>query len=157
MTVKITFTWHGELNLYKTTDINISFKLYTYNFRDMWLRIYKKKSDILVSLGKASDDTRYLDRALDRGEVVKLEINGVESFAEYKEVERYFLEILIGEIELLKAGVENFSDNSEELEEAKINMEYYKNEAEEERDKRVALESVLDGLREKGISIGYGE
>ncbi len=123
----------------------------------MWLRTYKKKSDILVSLGKASDDTRYLDRALDRGEVVKLEINGVESFAEYKEVEKYFLEILVWEIELLKAGVENFSDNSEELNEARVNMEYYKNEAEEERDKRVALESVLDGLREKGISIGYWE
>lgn len=157
MSVKFTFTWHGGLNLYKTTDINVSFKLYTYNFRAMWLRTYKKKSDILVSLGKASDDTRYLDRALERGEVVRLEINGVESFASYKEVERYFLEILIWEVELLKAGVENFSDNSEELEEARVNMEYYKNEAEEERDKRVALESVLDGLREKGISIGYWE
>ena len=119
----------------------------------MWLRIYKKKSDILVSLGKASDDTRYLDRALERGEVVRLDINGVESFAPYKEVERYFLEILIGEVELLKEGVENISEA--ELEEARVNMEYYKNEAEEERDKRVALESVLDSLRAKGMDIGY--
>jgi predicted GTPase len=39
------------------------------------LRTYKKKSDILVALGKASDDTRYLDRAMERGEVVKLNIN----------------------------------------------------------------------------------
>lgn len=157
MTVKITFAWHGGLNLYKTTDKNISFKLYTYNFRDMWLRTYKKKSDILVSLGKASDDTRYLDRALERGEVVKLEINWVESFAPYKEVERYFLEILVWEIEILKEGVDKVSEGNEELEEAKINVEYYKNEATEERDKRIALESVLDGLREKGISIGYWE
>lgn len=131
----------------------------------MWLRTYKKKSDILVSLGKASDDTRYLDRALERGEVVKLEINWVESFAPYKEVERYFLEILVWEIEILKEGVDKVSEGNEELEEArvneeleeaKINMEYYKNEAEEERDKRVALESVLDGLREKGVDIWYG-
>ena len=128
----------------------------------MWLRTYKKKSDILVSLGKASDDTRYLDRALERGEVVRLDINGVESFAPYKEVERYFLEILIGEVELLKEGVENISEAeleeakvNEELEEARVNVEYYKNEAEEERDKRVALESVLDSLRAKGMDIGY--
>lgn len=157
MSVKFTFTWHGGLNLYKTTDINVSFLVYNYNFRTMWLRTYKKKSDILVSLGKASDDTRYLDRALERGEVVRLEINGVESFAPYKEVERYFIEVLVWEIERLQQGAENFSDNSEELEEARVNVEYYKNEAEEERDKRVALESVLDGLREKGISIGYWE
>ena len=44
---------------------------------------------------------------------------------------------------------------NEELEEARVNVEYYKNEAEEERDKRVALESVLDSLRAKGMDIGY--
>jgi hypothetical protein len=59
------------------------------------LRTYKKKSDILVQLGKASDDTRYLDRAMDRGEVIVLNINGVESYAVYKEVEKYFLGILV--------------------------------------------------------------
>jgi hypothetical protein len=32
-------------------------------------------------------------------------------------------------------------------------MEYYKNEANDERDKRIALESVLEGLREKGVDI----
>lgn len=130
----------------------------------MWLRTYKKKSDILVSLGKASDDTRYLDRALERGEVVRLDINGVESYAPYKEVERYFLEILIWEVELLKEGVDKVSEWNEELEEARVNeeleetrvnMEYYKKEAEEANDKVVALESVLDWLRAKGISIGY--
>ena len=70
-------------------------------------------------------------------------------------MERYFLEILIGEVELLKEVVENISEGNEELEEARVNMEYYKNEAEEERDKRVALESVLDSLRAKGMDIGY--
>ena len=120
------------------------------------LRTYKKKSDILVSLGKASDDTRYLDRAMERWEVIRLNINGVESYAVYKEVEKYFLGILVGEVELLREGIENSSENSEEVEELRTNVEYYKNEAEEEKDKRIALESVLDNLREKGVNIWFG-
>ena len=121
------------------------------------LRTYKKKSDILVSLGKASDDTRYLDRAMERWEVIRLNINGVESYAVYKEVEKYFLGILVWEVELLREGIENSSGDSEALEEAQANVEYYKNEAEEEKDKRIALESVLDNLREKGVNIWFGE
>jgi hypothetical protein len=106
-------------------------------------------------LGKASDDTRYLDRAMERGEVVKLNINWVDSYAIYKEVEKYFLGILVGEVETISEALENVSDNSEELEEAQANVEYYKNEAEEANDKIVALESVLDSLRAKGLDIGY--
>ena len=119
------------------------------------LRTYKKKSDILVALGKTSDDTRYLDRAMERGEVVKLNINWVDSYAIYKEVEKYFLGILVWEVETISEALENVSDNSEELEEAQANVEYYKNEAEEANDKVVALESVLDNLRAKGLDIGY--
>ena len=121
----------------------------------VWLRTYKKKSDILVQLGKASDDTRYLDRAMERGEVVKLNINWVESYAIYKDVEKYFLGILVWEVETISGALENVSDNSEELEEARVNMEYYKQEAEEANDKVVALESVLDNLRAKGLDIWY--
>ena len=119
------------------------------------LRTYKKKSDILVALGKASDDTRYLDRAMERGEVIKLNINWVDSYAIYKEVEKYFLGILVWEVEIISEALENVSENSEELEEAQANVEYYKNEAEEANDKVVALESVLDNLRAKGLDIGY--
>ena len=119
------------------------------------LRTYKKKSDILVVLGKASDDTRYLDRAMERGEVVRLNINWVESYAIYKEVEKYFLGILVWEVETISEALENASDNSEEVEELKTNVEYYKNEAEEANDKVVALESVLDNLRAKGLDIWY--
>lgn len=122
---------------------------------EMSLRTYKKKSDILVQLGKASDDTRYLDRAMERGEVVKLNINWVDSYAIYKEVEKYFLRILVWEVEIISEALEKVSDNSEELEEAQANVEYYKNEAEEANDKVVALESVLDNLRAKGLDIGY--
>ena len=121
------------------------------------LRTYKKKSDILVSLGKASDDTRYLDRAMERWEVIRLNINGVESYAVYKEVEKYFLGILVGEVELISEALQNSSENSEEVEELRTNVEYYKNEAEEANDKVVALESVLDNLREKGINIWFGD
>lgn len=119
------------------------------------LRTYKKKSDILVSLGKASDDTRYLDRAMERGEVVKLNINWVDSYAIYKEVEKYFLGILVWEVETISEALENSSESSEEVEELKTNVEYYKNEAEEANDKVAALESVLDNLRAKGLDIGY--
>jgi hypothetical protein len=119
----------------------------------VWLRTYKKKSDILVQLGKASDDTRYLDRAMDRGEVIVLNINWVDSYAVYKEVEKYFLGILVWEVETISEALEN--DSSDELEEAKANVEYYAKENEELSDKNAALESILDNLRNKGIDIGY--
>ena len=119
--------------------------------------IYNKKSELLEDLGKDRKDTRYLDRAMERWEIVMIDGYYIPKDALVGKV----VEILVWENSELKKEIEkvseNFSDNSEELEEAKINAEYYKNEAEEERDKRVALESVLDGLREKGISIGYWE
>ena len=118
----------------------------------VWLRTYKKKSDILVQLGKASDDTRYLDRAMERGEVIVLNINWVDSYAIYKEVEKYFLGILVGEVELLSS----LGGDSEALEEAQANIDYYAKENEELSDKNAALESILDNLRNKGIDIWYG-
>jgi hypothetical protein len=35
------------------------------------MKIYNKKSDILVDLGKDKKDTKYLDRAIERGEVLE--------------------------------------------------------------------------------------
>jgi L-lactate utilization protein LutB len=55
----------------------------------------------------------------------------------------------------LQEEIEKVSENSEEVEELKTNVEYYKNEAEEANDKVVALESVLDNLRAKGLDIWY--
>jgi hypothetical protein len=92
---------------------------------------------------------------MERGEVVKLNINWVDSYAIYKEVEKYFLGILVWEVKTISEALENVSDNSEELEEAQANVEYYKNEADEANDKVVALESVLDNLRSKGLDIWY--
>ena len=119
--------------------------------------IYNKKSELLEDLGKDRKDTRYLDRAMERWEIIMIDGYYIPKDALVGKV----VEILVWENSELKKEIENFSenfsDNSEELNEARVNMEYYKNEAEEERDKRVALESVLDGLREKGISIGYWE
>lgn len=127
------------------------------NISEMSKIIYNKKSELLEDLGKDRKDTRYLDRAMERWEIVMIDGYYMPKDALVGKV----VEILVWENSELKKEIEkvseNFSDNSEELNEAKINAEYYKNEAEEERDKRVALESVLDGLREKGISIGYWE
>jgi hypothetical protein len=115
------------------------------------MKIYNKKSDILVDLGKDKKDTKYLDRAIERGEV--LECCGY--YIKKDDLLAEAMNILVIENKELKEKVESFSDNSEELEEAQANVEYYKNEAEEANDKVVALESVLDNLRAKGLDIGY--
>ena len=115
------------------------------------MKIYNKKSDILRDLGKDAKDIRYLERAIERGEVV--EIGGYYIIKD--ELVWYTINILLRDNKELQEKVENFSENSEDVEELKTNVEYYKNEAEEEKDKRIALESVLDSLREKGIDISY--
>jgi len=148
MSVKLTFSCNALQNGYKNTVIYISLPV-------NMLRIYKKKSDILVQLGKASDDTRYLDRAMERGEVIVLNINWVNYYGIYKEVEKYFLGILVWEVETISGALEKSSGSSEELEEAKANVEYYAKENEELSDKNAALESILDNLRAKGIDIWY--
>ena len=115
------------------------------------MKIYNKKSDILLDLGKDKKDTKYLDRAIERGEV--LECWGY--YIKKDDLLAEAMNILVIENKQLKEKVENFSGISEKLEEAKANEEYYKNEAEEANDKVVALESVLDNLRAKGLDIGY--
>lgn len=115
------------------------------------MKIYNKKSDILVDLGKDKKDIRYLDRAIERGEV--LECWGY--YIKKDDLLAEAMNILVIENKQLKEKVESFSGISEKLEEAKANEEYYKNEAEEANDKVVALESVLDNLRAKGLDIGY--
>lgn len=115
------------------------------------MKIYNKKSDILVDLGKDKKDIRYLERAVERGEIV--EVSGYYIIKD--ELVGYTINILLRDNKELKDKVESFSDISEKLEEAKANEEYYKNEAEEANDKVVALESVLDNLRAKGLDIWY--
>lgn len=115
------------------------------------MKIYNKKSEILRDLGKDAKDIRYLERAVERGEVV--EIGGY--YIVKDELVWYTINILLRDNKELKDKVESFSDISEKLEEAKANEEYYKNEAEEANDKVVALESVLDNLRNKGVDIWY--
>ena len=115
------------------------------------MKIYNKKSEILRDLGKDAKDIRYLERAVERGEVV--EIGGYYIIKD--ELVWYTINILLRDNKELKDKVESFSDISEKLEEAKANDEYYKNEAEEANDKVVALESVLDNLRNRGIDIWF--
>lgn len=116
------------------------------------MKIYNKKSDILRDLGKDAKDIRYLERAIERGEVVSY--GGY--FIKKDEFIGEAMRLLYNDNQILKERVENFSEAKEKIDELKTNVEYYKNEAEEANDKVVALESVLDNLRERGIDIHYG-
>ena len=113
------------------------------------MKIYNKKSDILRDLGKDAKDIRYLERAIERGDVVSY--GGY--FIKKDEFVGEAMRLLYNDNQILRARVENFSEKQEKLEEAQANVEYYKNEAEEANDKVVALESVLDNLRSKGLDI----
>ena len=115
------------------------------------MKIYNKKSDILVDLGKGKKDTKYLDRAVERGEVI--EIGGYYIIKD--ELVGYTINILLRDNKELKDKVESFSDISEKLEEAEANVDFYAKENEELSDKNTALESILDNLRAKGLDIGY--
>ena len=114
--------------------------------------IYNKKSELLEDLGKDRKDIRYLDRAMERWEVIMIDGYYIPKDALVATV----IGLLVKGNKELEERIESFSAEKEEIEEAKINMEYYKNEANDERDKRIALESVLEGLREKGVDIWYG-
>jgi hypothetical protein len=113
------------------------------------MKIYNKKSDILVDLGKDKKDIRYLERAVERGEVV--EISGYYIIKD--ELVSYVVRIVLGENEKLKEEIKNCSENSEKVQELEANVEYYKNEAQDANDKNAALESILDNLRSKGYPI----
>lgn len=115
------------------------------------MRIYNKKSDILVQLGKDKKDTKYLDRAVERGEV--LCVDGYYIIKD--ELVGYTIKILLKDNEQLKEEIKNSSENSEKLHELEANVEYYKNEAEEKGDRLVAAESILEDLRNKGYPIWY--
>ena len=115
------------------------------------MKIYNKKSDILESLGKDKKDTKYLDRAIERGEV----LNEWGYYIKKDDLLAEAMNILIVENNQLREKVESFSDISEKLEEAEANAEYYAKENEELLDKNTALESILDNLRAKGLDIWY--
>lgn len=117
------------------------------------MKIFNKKSDILRDLGKDAKDVRYLDRAIERNEIVCY--GGY--FIKKDELVREAMRLLYNDNQILKERVENFSEAKGKIDELETNVEYYKNEAEEEKDKRVALESVLDNLREKGVNIWFGD
>ena len=53
--------------------IKISTLSFTPNISEMSKIIYNKKSELLEDLGKDRKDTRYLDRAMERGEVVMID------------------------------------------------------------------------------------
>lgn len=115
------------------------------------MKIYNKKSEILRDLGKDAKDIRYLERAVERGEVVEISWYYIIK----DELVWYTIKILLKENEQLKEDIKNSSGNDEALKEAQANVEYYAKENEELSDKNAALESILDNLRAKGLDIGY--
>lgn len=115
------------------------------------MKIYNKKSEILRDLGKDSKDTKFLDRAIERGEV--LCVDGYYIIKD--ELAGYLIKILLKDNEQLKEEIKNSSGDDEALKEAQANVEYYAKENEELSDKNAALESILDNLRAKGLDIGY--
>ena len=115
------------------------------------MKIYNKKSEILRDLGKDAKDIRYLERAIERGDIVSYGWY----FIKKDEFVGEAMRLLYNDNQILKERVENFSEKQEKLKEMEANVEYYKQEAEEANDKVVALESVLDNLRAKGMDIGY--
>lgn len=115
------------------------------------MKIYNKKSEILRDLGKDAKDIRYLERAIERGEIVSY--GGY--FIKKDELVGEAMRLLYNDNQILKERVENFSEAGKKIDELKTNVEYYKNEAEEANDKVVALESVLDNLRNRGIDIWF--
>ena len=102
------------------------------------MKIYNKKSEILRDLGKDAKDIRYLERAVERGEVV--EVDGYYIVKDELIWEAF--KILLGENEKLKEEIKNSSENSEKVQELEANVEYYKNEAQDANDKNAALESI---------------
>ena len=115
------------------------------------MKIYDKKSGILAQLGKDKKDTKYLDRAIERWEVLCID----DYYIVKDELIGYVVKLLLGENDKLKEEIESFSAANERLEEAEANVEYYAKENEELSDKNAALESILDNLRAKGVDIGY--
>ena len=113
------------------------------------MKIYNKKSDILRDLGKDAKDIRYLERAIERGEVVSY--GGY--FIKKDEFVGEAMRLLYNDNQILRARVENFSEKQEKLKEMEANVEYYAKENEELSDKNDALESILDNLRSKGLDI----
>lgn len=113
--------------------------------------VYNKKSAILERLGKDKKDIRYLERAVERGEVLEIDWYYIRK----DDLLRVAFEVLHNENILLKKEVENSSENSERVQELEANVEYYKNEAEEKGDRLVAAESILEDLRSKGYPIWY--
>lgn len=117
------------------------------------MKIYNKKSDILVDLGKDKKDTKYLDRAIERGEV----LGCWGYYIKKDELLGEAFKILWIENKRLQEEIKNCSENSEKVQELEANVEYYKNEAQDANDKNAALESILDNLRSKGYPIWYAD
>ena len=109
------------------------------------MKIYNKKSDILVDLGKDKKDTKYLDRAIERGEV----LNEWGYYIKKDDLLAEAMNILIIENNQLREKVESFSEISEKVEEMEANLKYYEMENEELRNDNKDKDRKLNDIMEQ--------
>ena len=109
------------------------------------MKIYNKKSDILVDLGKDKKDTKYLDRAIERGEV----LNEGGYYIKKDDLLAEAMNILIIENNQLREKVESFSEISEKVEEMEANLKYYEMENEELRNDNKDKDRKLNDIMEQ--------
>ena len=125
--------------------IKISTLSFRPNISDMSKIIYNKKSELLEDLGKDKKDTRYLDRAMERREIVMIDGYYIPKDALVSTV----IGLLIWENKELKEKVESFSEISERMEEMEANIKYYEMENEELRNDNKDKENKLNDIMEK--------
>ena len=109
------------------------------------MKIYNKKSDILENLGKDKKDTKYLDRAIERGEI----LNEGGYYIKKDDLLAEAMNILIVENNQLREKVENFSEISEKVEEMEANLKYYEMENEELRNDNKDKDRKLNDIMEQ--------
>ena len=109
------------------------------------MKIFNKKSDILENLGKDKKDTKYLERAIARGEI----LNEGGYYIKKDELLAEAMKILIIENNQLKEKVESFSEISEKVEEMEANLKYYEMENEELRNDNKDKDRKLNDIMEQ--------
>lgn len=112
--------------------------------------IYNKKSELLEDLGKDRKDIRYLDRAMERWEVIMIDGYYIPKDALVATV----IGLLVKGNKELEERIESFSEINEKVEEMEANLKYYEIENAELEAKNKDNENKLNEIMDK-YGIGY--
>ena len=107
--------------------------------------IYNKKSELLEDLGKDRKDIRYLDRAMERWEVIMIDGYYIPKDALVATV----IGLLVKGNKELEERIESFSEINEKVEEMEANLKYYEMENDELRNDNKDKENKLNDIMEK--------